>query len=417
MALPFKAAARIARVPKTNVWTEFTPLAIEHGAVNLGQGFPTFAPDEFVKQEAAKAVLADDPMSNQYCRSQGHPELVKHLQKRYSQLIGRDISMAEIEVTNGTTQALNLAFLATINEGDEMIVIEPYFDIYGYGVEMAHGTVKYVSLKPHGTTANDWALDMDELRAAITPGKTKGLLFNTPQNAPGKVWSEPEMEQIAAIAKEHNLIVYADEVYDRLVFDGCTHKSIASLPGMYERTITMASCGKTLSTTGWKIGWVVAPPEICQAVHNAQTLETFSVCTPLQIAAARCLEQASTNGYFEELPARYLARREQLCAMLNGVGMTPVVPQGSFFVLADISSIDESLYVDTGCGEDIGKDWHFCRWMTKEIGVTAIPTTAFCRKESRPIYERYVRFAFCKTEAQIGEATKRFEKLKQLVRK
>jgi kynurenine--oxoglutarate transaminase/cysteine-S-conjugate beta-lyase/glutamine--phenylpyruvate transaminase len=417
MALPFKGGARrLAKVPNTNVWTEFTPLALEHKAVNLGQGFPTFAPDEFVKQETAKVVLADEALNHQYCRSQGHLELVKWLQKRYGALLNRDISLAEIEVTNGTTQALNAAFQALIDPEDEVIVIEPYFDIYGFDIEMAAGVVKYVSLRPGGTTANEWTLDMDELHAAVGP-KTKGILFNTPQNVPGKVWSRAEIEQIADFAKQHNLIVFSDEVYDRLVYDGCKHESIASLPGMYERTVIMASCGKTLSTTGWKIGWVVGPKDMLTAVHNAQTLQSFSVCTPLQIAAARSLELASTNGYFDELPQRYLARRTQLCDALTTAGLPPVVPQGSFFILADISNIDESVYVDKGTTEQLGLDWHFCRWMTKHIGVTAIPTTAFCRESSWPLYERYVRFAFCKTQEQIAEAAKRLQKLEQYRKK
>lgn len=413
MALPFKTAQRLIRMPRTNVWTEFTPLAIEHGAVNLGQGFPSFAPDAFIREEAAAVVGAAEPMNNQYCRSQGHMELVKTLQTRYSALLNRTITPSEIEITNGTTNALNLAFQATLDQGDEVIVIEPYFDVYGFDIEMAAGTVKYVSLKPpaDSSRANDWVLDFDELRAAVTPGKTKGILFNTPQNVPGKVWSRAEMEQIAAVAKEHNLLVYSDEVYDRLVYDGCEHVSIATLPGMWERTIIMASCGKTLAATGWKIGWVVAHPELTSAVHQAQTLTSFSVCTPLQIAAARCLEKAAGNGYYDELPARYVARRSQLCDALTAAGIPPVVPQGSFFVLADISNIDESAYVDPAATDDVARDWHFCRWMTKHIGVTAIPTTAFCRRESRPLYDRYVRFAFCKTDTQISEAGARLMKL------
>eukprot|EP00405_Crypthecodinium_cohnii_P037886 CAMPEP_0206544856 /NCGR_PEP_ID=MMETSP0325_2-20121206/11793_1 /ASSEMBLY_ACC=CAM_ASM_000347 /TAXON_ID=2866 /ORGANISM="Crypthecodinium cohnii, Strain Seligo" /LENGTH=408 /DNA_ID=CAMNT_0054043737 /DNA_START=14 /DNA_END=1237 /DNA_ORIENTATION=- len=408
MAIPFRAAARVADIPPTTVWSEFTPLAIEVGAINLGQGFPAYTPDPFVRELAAAAVQSEDPMANQYCRSQGHPELVKWIQKRYSELLKRDINLAQIEVTNGTTQAINLTLQACVDAGQEVIILEPHFDTYGMGIEMASAIPKYVSLHPKGTTGNEWYLDFDELKAAITPGKTRGILFNTPQNVPGKVWTLQEMEQIAKIATENNLLIFADEVYDRLVFDGCEHISMGSLPGMFERTITMASCGKTLATTGWKVGWVVAPEPICQAIHNAQTLQSFCICTPLQMAAGRALEAMAHNGYLEDLPKRYLARREQLCDVLRDIGLTPTVPQGAFFVLADITSVPEKLYVKP-TDEDIAKDWHFCRWMTRDLGVTAIPTTAFCRKESRHMYEKYIRFAFCKSEENITEAGKRLQ--------
>lgn len=416
MALPFKMAQRIARVPKTSVWSEFTPLATECKAINLGQGFPTFPLEDFVKQEAASVFLGSDPLQHQYCRSLGHPELVQVLRKRYSALLGREIGMNEIEVTNGTTQALNLAFQATIEAGDEVIVIEPFFDLYTTDVEMAGGIPVFLSLKPNGRTGNDWVLDWAELEAKIT-NRTKAILVNTPQNVPGKVWSREELLRLAEVAQRRNLFVFADEVYDRLTYDGMDHVSIASLPGMWDRTITMCSSGKTLCSTGWKIGWTIANPEISQAIHNAQNNQSFSVCTPLQIAVARALTLAESNDYFNKLPQSYTERRSQLVEALESAGLPCIVPQGSFFVLADISGFDESLYVDANSTEDIGKDWHFCRWLTKNIGVSAIPVTAFCRPESRPLYEKYARFAFCKTEEMIAEAAIRLQKLKDLARK
>lgn len=410
-------AKRLASIPKKTVWTEFTPLAMEHGAVNLGQGFPNFAPEDFVVQEAVNALQAENPLNQQYARAGGNLELVKVVQQRYSRMLNRDIQPTEVQITNGTTQALNLAFQATCNAGDEIIVMEPYFDLYQADIDLQAGLTKYVSLKPQGTRANDWTLDMAELRAAVTPGKTTGILVNTPQNVPGKVWTRAELEQIAAIAEEFDLLVYSDEVYDKLTYDGCAHIPFASLPNMWERTITMASSGKTLTTTGWKIGWAVGPAHLTGAIAQCAAFQTFSVCTPMQIAAAKSLTLAESNGYYDRFGAAYLRRRQMLCDVLTEVGLAPTVPQGSFFVLADTSAIDPSVYVDPNAADDVGLDWHFCRWLTREIGVGAIPVTAFCRKTSRPLYERYARFAFCKTEADIEEAGRRLQKLKAFMKK
>jgi aspartate/methionine/tyrosine aminotransferase len=412
------AAKRVANIATATVWSEFTPLAVKHNAINLGQGFPSFAPEQFITDNAVAALQSPDPLHQQYCRGLGHMELVGGVQKRYSALLGRAVAENEVQVTNGCTQGLNIAVNALVNKGDEVIVMEPFFDVYTNDVWLSDGELKFVQLTPGGTTANEWTLDMAALRAAVTPGKTKVIMLNTPQNIPGKVWSRAELAGVAAVAQEFDLFVIADEVYDRLTFDGCEHTSIASLPGMWERTVTLSSASKTLTATGWKVGWMVAPAEIIAAAAKIQSSATFCVCTPLQLAVGKSLLEAERNGYYERLTASYLGRRELLGNVLTDAGLAPVQPQGSFFIMADISALSPEVYVpaspDAG-DEALGLDWHFCRWLTTEVGVNAIPTTAFCQPASRPIYEKYARFAFCKAEDQIVEAGKRLKAIKKLL--
>ena len=399
-------------------------MAATHKAINLGQGFPNFQPEAFVADHAAAVCKDENPLCHQYARAPGHPDLVAQITRRYTTLLDRPVGPEHVQVTNGTTQALNVAFLALVDPGDEVVLFEPFFDLYPHDVTLAGGTCKFVSLMPHGTTANEWKLDIDALRKACVRGKTKMIVLNTPMNVPGKVWSVEEMKEIAAVAEETDCLVISDEVYDRLVYPdaGQAHVSFASLPGMWERTITMASCGKTFTVTGWKIGWTVAPPAITLALGKVAAHQTFSVATPLQIAAARAYADAETNGYYGRLADSYLRRRDALCAVLKDVGLPPLVPQGSFFVLADISNVDPAHYLGAGgdgddatAQQDVGKDWRFCRWLTREIGVCAIPTTAFVRPESRPMYDRYARFAFCKTEDEIKVAGERLKKLRDFM--
>lgn len=430
-----RAAHRLDKIPKFTVWQEFTPLAVKHKAVNLGQGFPSFNPEPFVLQHASAAIHDVNPLAHQYARGLGHLELVSCLQRKYAVQLGRSSPIAavaptatadgsgsglqndEVLILNGTTQALSCACQAFISDGDEVVMFEPFFDLYINDIEMCGGKPIIGTLQPptatmttttSGTTtttrASEWRVDFDALERRMTP-RTKMILLNTPQNVPGKVWSLDELQCIADIARRRDLLVIADEVYDHLLFDGAEHVSIASLPGMWERTITVASAGKTLTVTGWKVGWAIAPKELILPMSQVFANQAFSVATPLQVAVARSLTEASTNGYFDRLLATYNRRREKLCTMLSNVGLPPVIPQGAFFALADISNIRPEAYVtEKATAEGVARDWQFCRWLTTEIGVTAIPVTAFCTESSRPMFDRYVRFAFCKTDEAIEEA-------------
>jgi aspartate/methionine/tyrosine aminotransferase len=417
------AAERLKDIPTMTVWTEFTPMCVKYGAVNLGQGFPNFAPSELIRKHAAAAVADPDPLSQQYARGWGDLRLVGELQKRYTALLGRDVGVEEVMVCNGTTQALNLCTTAFVNPEEEVIVIEPYFDLYDNDVMIAHGRTKFVPLRPAGTTSNEWTLDMALLESRITKGKTKAIVVNTPMNVPGKVWSRAELEKIAEVAIRNDLLVFADEVYDQFVYDGCAHFSIASLPGMWERTLTMCSAGKMFTVTGWKIGWVVAPKALLVPCVQVQAHQCFSVATPLQVAVANAMAEVRGGDFFKGVTAGYLKRRELLIEQLASAGLPAVVPQGSYFVMADISKVPPAAYEAigsqpdvAGAPTDVAKDWKFCRWMVREVGVGCLPCTAFCSRESAHLFSNYVRFAFCKKESDLVEAGRRMrEKLRPVL--
>jgi aspartate/methionine/tyrosine aminotransferase len=331
-------------------------------------------------------------------------------------MLGRAIAPEEIVVCNGTTQALNLCTMAFVNPDEEVIVIEPFFDVYDNDVQLAHGRSRFVPLKPAGSTANEWTLDMDLLQSKITKGKTKAIIVNTPMNIPGKVWSRAELEQIAEIAIKNDLLVFADEVYDQFLYDGQQHFSIATLPGMWERTLTMCSAGKMFTVTGWKIGWIVAPKSLVTPCVQVQAHQCFSVATPLQAAVAGAMAEVRGTDFFKDVTDGYLRRRELLVQLLRDAGLKAVVPQGSYFVLADISGVPQSVYDEIGSQPDIpgaptdvAKDWKFCRWMTKVVGVTCLPCTAFSSKENAHFFSNFVRFAFCKKEEDLIEAGKRMK--------
>lgn len=435
------AARRTANIPKVTIWTEFSGYCAQHAksVVNMGQGFPNFNTPQYVLDFARDAV--SDPAAQQYAPQRGHPALIDALARRYSRTLQRPIAADEICICNGTTQALSIAMTAFVNPEEEVIIFEPYFDLYGNDIELAHGQIKMVPLVPPRDSraapyANAWALDFDVLEAAVTPGKTKGILINTPQNVPGKVWSRAELEKIAALAKKHDLLVFADEVYDRFVFNEAEeaqlglprqeHVSIATLPDMWGRVITMCSAGKTYTVTGWKQGWMIAPRELMVSCMQIQAHQVFSVATPLQIAVAKAINQTEEpkSTFYDDLRADYARRRTLMVDGIKAAGLVPIVPQGSYFVMADISGVPPALYMDKessaplmpGCPTDVRKDFQFCRWMVREIGVACLPCTAFCSKENGHLYDNFVRFAFCKKDEDIVAASAKMkEKLAPLL--
>jgi aspartate/methionine/tyrosine aminotransferase len=405
-AAPTRSARRVQGFGAT-VFAEFSALALRHGAVNLGQGFPNFPAPEFVKRAAQDAVAAD---LNQYTRSAGHPRLVQALAATYAPLFGRDLDpLAEIVVTTGATEAIFATVQALIDPADEVILIEPFYDSYPASVTMAGGVPVYVPLRSDtgSQSAAEWRLDMDELRAAVTP-RTRLLILNTPMNPVGKVYTRAELAAIAEIAVEKDLIVLSDEVYEWMVY-GVEHVRIATLPGMAERTITLGSAGKTFGVTGWKIGWAIAPAPLAHAVLMAHQWIPFAVTTPLQEAVAVALEQAHVHDYFGSMPKFYQAKRDLLLEALAGVGMQPVVPDGSYFILADTSTLP--VKAEAGGRRDVA----ICRWLTTEIGVAAIPPSPFFCKAHQPLADTLARFCFCKTDAMLEEATARLRRIRSRV--
>lgn len=372
-----------------SVFSEMSRLAVEHEAINLGQGFPDFPGPDLVKHAAATAINAD---LNQYAPSHGLPRLRRAIATTFEQSYGRAVDPdAEVTVTSGATEALLATLLAILEPGDEVILIEPFYDAYPAQVVFAGGVPRYVPLQAPG-----WSLDLDALAAAISP-RTRAIVLNTPHNPTGKVFSREELAGIAALCQEHDLIAISDEVYDRIIFDGAVHVPLATLPGMWERTVTVNSTGKTFSMTGWKVGYAIAASALTRAIRTTHQFITFATATPFQDAMAAALEDALTSNYYAELAAMYTRLRDQLHQALEGAGL-PVLPcRGSYFLLADIS----------GLGFDT--DVAFCRFLTTEVGVAAIPPSAFyADPATAPLL---ARFCFAKRPETIAAAAERLTAL------
>ncbi len=360
-------------------------LAREHKAVNLGQGFPDFPGPDFVKEAAIRAIRADQ---NQYAVSHGDPALRREIAATWSRDYGLPIDPdAHVTVTSGATEAIFGALQAFLGPGDEIIAFEPFYDSYPASATLAGATFVPVRLEPPA-----WELPLARLEAALTPN-TRVILLNTPHNPTGKVFTREELESIADVAKERDLLVITDEVYDRITFGDAVHVPLASLPGMWERTLTSGSTGKTFSLTGWKIGYAIGPEPLSSALRSVHQFITFATSTPFQIAMAEALVVAEENGYYEQLRLDYDERRRQLTAALQSAGLEPMPIGGSYFLTADVSHF--------GFESDVA----FCRWMIEEHGVAAIPPSAFYQDPaSAPIL---ARFCFAKSEEALDEAARR----------
>ncbi len=390
----------------TTIFTTMTRLAQEHGAVNLSQGFPDFDGPDFIKQAAKDAI---DRQPNQYAPMPGLPALRQAIARRYA----RDTALpcdpdTQVVVTSGCTEAIAAALIGLCNPGDEVVLFEPFYDSYRAAVAMAGATAKYVALTPTiaevegRRVITSFGFDSALLRAAFGP-RTRAVLVNTPHNPTGKVFSRQELAQIAELCVEHNAVAIADEVYERLLFDPAQpHVSIASLPGMAERTVTLSSLGKTFSFTGWKIGWSVASPALTAAVRAAHQFITFAVATPLQHAAAAALarEEEAVEGLIPVLRDN----RDKLASALADLGFAVHVPAGTYFICADFSAVAAKL----GATDDQS----FCLALIKQCGVAAIPPSVFYNEPG--LGRSLVRFAFCKKPETIDDGVARLQKLRTL---
>jgi N-succinyldiaminopimelate aminotransferase len=372
----------------TTIFTEMTRLAVRHGAVNLAQGFPDFAGPEFAKEAAISAIRAD---ANQYARMQGAPPLVEAVAASVKERTGLEYDpMEEVTVFAGATEAIACAFLSLVEPGDEVVLFEPYYDSYRACASMAGATPRFVTLR-----APDFAFDPQDLRRAFTP-RTRLCLVNTPHNPTGRVFSRGEMEQVADLCREHDAICVTDEVYERLVFEGA-HVPMAALPGMRERTVTINSTGKTFSLTGWKIGYATAPAGLSRALATAHQFVTFAVATPLQHAMALALR--APQAYFDGFLGEYRERRDFLVGALADRGFGVRAPQGTYFVLADLRPL--------GWDDDVA----FCRHLVEDVGVAAIPPTAFYENKDEGRF--LARFAFCKKMETLRAGVERLSRLRR----
>ena len=365
-----------------SIFATWSRVAIEHNAINLGQGFPDFDAPDFVKEAAIKAIVDGE---NQYSRSAGHPKLVHAIADTFE----LDVDpMNEVTVTCGSTETIAAVILGLVNPGDEVIIIEPFYDSYLACLSMAGANVKIVTLH-----VPEFKLDESELRRAFTD-KTKMIIVNSPHNPTGRVFNKEELTLIASLAIKHDVIVLSDEVYDKLVLTG-SHIPIATLPEMQNRTITLRSLGKVFSVTGWKIGWSVAPSFLTEHIRNAHRFLTFCAATPLQVAAAEALR--APENYFKQYKIEYRERRDLLVKGLRDVGFNVHTPEGTYFVLAD--------HTPFGFNDDVA----FCHHLVETCKVVGIPPSAFYAKSDEG--KGLVRFAFCKGLETLNKAVERLRGL------
>ncbi|MEX2279777.1 MAG: aminotransferase class I/II-fold pyridoxal phosphate-dependent enzyme [Acidimicrobiia bacterium] len=371
---------------RVSIFSEITAAAQEAKAVDLGQGYPSWEGPAFAKDEAIRALAEE---SNQYPPYIGLPVLRQAIADRWELDTGMAIDPARsVTVTSGCTEALSSTFIGTFDPGDEVVLFEPAYDAYPVGCALSGAIPRYVTLH-----SPDWSIDPDELRAAFSP-RTAAILLNTPHNPTGKVFTADELVLIAELATEFDAIVVTDEVYERMAY-ARDHIRMATLEGMWERTLTLSSIGKSFSLTGWKTGWVIGPEGLVANVRSAKQFLTFTTPNPMQWGSAAALR--APQSYYDELRSMYLAKRDRLVDGLAALGFGVRAPEGAYYVLAD----------HTGFG--IGDDVAFVKHLIAEVGVAAIPPSAFYHSSGEGT--RLVRFAFCKSDEVLDEALDRMSRL------
>jgi aspartate/methionine/tyrosine aminotransferase len=366
-----------------SVIREMTRIATEAGALNLAQGFPDFPAPDLLKDAACEALHAD---VNQYAVTWGAPRLRQALAARYERDYGMSVDEArEITVTCGATEAMAAVMLAILDPGDEVLIFEPFYENYGPDAILCGAHPVWLRLDADG------ALDIERLRAAVTV-RTRAIVINSPNNPTGRVFGTAELEQIAALCVEHDLIAITDEIYEHILYDG-EHTPLATLPGMRERTVTISGASKTFSVTGWRIGWIVAPHDLTAAIRKVHDFLTVGAPAPLQQACAIALEQIG-DGYYTELAAAYRERRDVLVRGLLAAGFRCSPPAGAYYILADFSALSSE-------ADDI-----FARRLargTDDIrGVAAVPGSSFFHRVEDG--RHFLRFAFCKKLETLEEA-------------
>ncbi|WP_304304236.1 pyridoxal phosphate-dependent aminotransferase [Pseudacidovorax intermedius] len=369
----------------TTIFTVMSALATEHGAVNLGQGFPDFGCDPKLLDAVTTAMEAGH---NQYPPMTGVPLLRERIAAKIEALYGRRYDAgSEITVTAGATQAIITAILALVRPGDEVIVLEPCYDSYVPNIELAGGVVVRVPLVP-----GSFRPDFDRIAAALTP-RTRAILINTPHNPSGTVWTADEMRQLEDLLAPTDVFLISDEVYEHMVYDGALHQSVARFPGLAARSLIVSSFGKTYHVTGWKVGYVAAPAVLTAEFRKVHQFNVFTVNTPMQHALAHYMADAAP---YLDLPAFYQRKRDLFAEGLARTRLRLLPSEGSYFQCVDISAVSDLSEAD------------FCQWLTREIGVAAIPLSAFY---GDGFDQRVVRFCYAKRDETLRDALTRLAKL------
>jgi len=370
-----------------SVIREMTRLAMNKGAINLAQGFPDFPAPELLKQAAADAV-ADD--INQYAITWGAKPFRDAITAKYQRTYGMDFDPErEITVCCGATEGMAASFLAVLDPGDEVVLFEPFYENYGPDTQLCGAQPRYVKLH-----APDWQFDPDELRRAFTP-RTKAIVLNTPNNPTGKVFTRTELETIAALCREFDALAITDEIYEHIVYDGAVHVPISSLPGMKQRSILVNSMSKTYSVTGWRVGWVLAPPDLTDSIRKVHDFLTVGAAAPLQQAGVRAL--ALGDEYYHDLARGYAQRRDHMVASLETAGFRCYLPAGAYYVMTDISGF--------GFTDDVA----FVRHMIDTVGLAAVPGSSFYSQPESG--SQQVRFCFCKKYETLELARQQLQRI------
>lgn len=376
----------------TSVFAEINQLAAPFNTVNLGQGRPDFDGPKSMLEAASQAILSGK--ANQYAPDLGILPLRQQLVQHAQQFYDLDIDVDQgVVITSGASEGLFTAIQGSADAGDEVILIEPFFDLYLPAVTMGGMKPIFVPMRPP-----EWRFDPDELRAAFNEN-TRAIVINNPHNPTGRVYTREELTVIADLCKEFDVIVISDEVYEHLTYQGARHIPIATLPGMFERTLTVSSAAKTFSATGWKVGWVYGPPELITGVWRVHQNVTFAVNHPGQWGVA----EAFTLGmpYYEELNQMYAQKRQIVLDGLENAGIkVTYTPDGAFYIMGDFSDVFD------------GDDRQFAEWLIKEHGVTCIPPSAFFCDEHKGITRNYARFSYCMVDETLHEAASRLARLK-----
>lgn len=381
-----KAAERTERFTES-VIREMTRLADEHGAINLAQGFPDFDPPEEVKAAAVRAIESG---FNQYPVTWGSPAFRTAIAAKYQRFGWPELDPeTEIVVTCGSTEAMASTFLALVEPGDEVLLFEPFYENYGPDAYLSGAAPKMVPL-----SRPSWRLDPDRLREAVGP-RTRAIVLNTPHNPTGKVFTDAELSAIAAVAVERDLLVFTDEIYEHILYDGLRHISIALLPGMRERTVTISALSKTYSVTGWRVGWAVSSPQLIGAIRKVHDFLTVAAPAPLQEAGVVAL--GLPDAHYDELGRAYAERRDVFLGGLAGTALKALRPEGAYYTMVDVGELRSRL----GLADDVA----LCRELVPRAGVAAVPGSSFFLDPSEG--RDLIRLAFPKRLETLRAAAER----------
>jgi aspartate/methionine/tyrosine aminotransferase len=370
-----------------SVIREMTRLARKHNAVNLSQGFPDFPAPPEIKAAAADAIDRD---INQYAITWGSPRLREAIAADFQRRHGLSIDPeTQVTVCCGSTETMMATMLGIVDPGDEVIVFEPFYENYGPDAILSGATPRFVPLREP-----DWSFDPAELAAAFS-NRTRAIIINTPNNPTGKVFTRDELQTIARLCQQWDVVAITDEIYEHILYDGTTHVPLATLDGMAERTVTISSMSKTFSVTGWRVGWAISPASLAVGIRKVHDFLTVGAPAPLQDAAAFALHLG--DDYYRDLAAHYVARRDRLLAVLERTGFVCYRPSGAYYIMTDISAF--------GFANDV----EFTKYLVQEIGVAAVPGSSFYRDPSRA--RTKLRFCFCKRDETLDEAERRLAKL------